>query len=171
MFEEAMPIKEAQPEGMPPAAVPEQRPKKKKKKKKLKGKAAKKAMPQAERLEKARKWLASYDGDNVLKAYRKKFATDRMQALAELQLLGLTFTDEQIAAEKRAVQAYAQQQRAKKLKRRAKRRAAKRQAELQNPDQNDYFYFIAGYTSGGAPYGVTWEQMGLSPWEQPDDLN
>ena len=78
MFEEAMPIKEAQPEGMPPAAVPEQRPKKKKKKKKLKGKAAKKAMPQAERLEKARKWLASYDGDNVLKAYRKKFATDRM---------------------------------------------------------------------------------------------
>ena len=166
-----MPIKEAQPEGMPPAAVPEQRPKKKKKKKKLKGKAAKKAMPQVERLEKARKWLASYDGDNVLKAYRKKFATDRMQALAELQLLGLTFTDEQIAAEKRTVQAYAQQQRAKKLKRRAKRRAAKQQAEFQNPDQNDYFYFIAGYTSGGAPYGVTWEQMGLSPWEQPDDLN
>lgn len=98
-------------------------------------------MPQAERLEKARKWLASYDGDNVLKAYRKKFATDRMQALAELQLLGLTFTDEQIAAEKRAVQAYAQQQRAKKLKRRAKRRAAKRQAEFQNPDQNDYLLF------------------------------
>ena len=24
-----------------------------------------------------------------------------------------------------------------------------------------------GYTSGGAPYGITWEEMGLKPW---DDL-
>lgn len=23
------------------------------------------------------------------------------------------------------------------------------------------FAFIAGYTSGGAPYGVTWEQVGI----------
>ena len=28
------------------------------------------------------------------------------------------------------------------------------------------FFFIAGYTSGGAPYGVTWEEMGLKPWEE-----
>ena len=25
-------------------------------------------------------------------------------------------------------------------------------------EQDEYFYFIAGYTSGGAPYGITWEQ-------------
>ena len=25
-------------------------------------------------------------------------------------------------------------------------------------DQDDCFYFIAGYTSGGAPYGITWEE-------------
>lgn len=25
-------------------------------------------------------------------------------------------------------------------------------------DQDDQFYFIAGYTEGGAPYGVTWEE-------------
>ena len=37
------------------------------------------------------------------------------------------------------------------------------------PDQNDEFFFIAGYTSGGAPYGVTWEEMGLNPWESLDD--
>ena len=24
-------------------------------------------------------------------------------------------------------------------------------------EQDEYFYFIAGYTSGGAPYGITWE--------------
>lgn len=33
--------------------------------------------------------------------------------------------------------------------------------------QDDRFFFIAGYTSGGAPYGVTLEEMGLEPW---DDL-
>lgn len=28
-------------------------------------------------------------------------------------------------------------------------------------EQNDIFYYISGYTSGGAPYRVTWEEMGL----------
>ena len=28
-------------------------------------------------------------------------------------------------------------------------------------DMNGTFAFIAGYTSGGAPYGVTWEQVGI----------
>lgn len=139
-------------------------PRPKKKKKKLKGKAAKKKMPQAIRLEKAQKWLAAYDGDNVLKAYRKKFATDRMQTLRELQLLGLTFTGEQIAKEKHAVQARLQQEKAKKAKRRAKRRAAKEPPEILNPYQDDRFFYIAGYTSGGFPYGVTWEEMGMEPW-------
>jgi hypothetical protein len=31
----------------------------------------------------------------------------------------------------------------------------------ENPGQNETFAFIAGYTSGGAPYGITWEE-----WEQ-----
>lgn len=26
-------------------------------------------------------------------------------------------------------------------------------------ESDDTFAFIAGYTSGGAPYGVTWEEM------------
>ena len=36
------------------------------------------------------------------------------------------------------------------------------------PDQDDGFYFIAGYTPGGVPYGVTWEEMGLEPWQVPE---
>lgn len=27
-------------------------------------------------------------------------------------------------------------------------------------DQDDVFFFIVGYTSGSAPYGVVWEYMG-----------
>ena len=38
-------------------------------------------------------------------------------------------------------------------------------------DQDDRFFFIAGYTSGGAPYGVTWEEMGLEPRQTLDDLD
>ena len=55
---------------------------------------------------------------------------------------------------------------------RAARRARKRKAQKQQEQdsslsnwQDDRFFFIAGYTSGGAPYGVTWEEMGLEPWE------
>lgn len=144
-------------------------PRPKKKKKKLKGKAAKRRMPQAERLEKARKWLSAYEGQNVLKDYRKKFAVDRMKALTELQLLGLSFTPEQIEKERQAVQAHLKQEQAKKAKRRAKRKAAKEPNARFHADQDDRFFFIAGYTSGGAPYGVTWEEMGLSPWENPEE--
>lgn len=34
-----------------------------------------------------------------------------------------------------------------------------------NTSQDDTFFYIAGYTSGGAPYGVTWEEVGLEPWQ------
>ena len=57
----------------------------------------------------------------------------------------------------------------KRARRRAKKKKLKKQQERLSalPDwQDDRFFFIAGYTSGGAPYGVTWEEMGLNPWEK-----
>lgn len=137
--------------------------------KKGKGKAAKKAMKFAERKPKAEKWVAAYDGTlyggDIIKAYRKKFAVDRMKAVEELQLLGVSLTKEQIDREKAAVRAYQEAQRAKKAKRKRKREQERMQKEglLFLEDQDDTFYYIAGYTSGGAPYGVTWEEMGLEP--------
>ena len=143
---------------------PNIRPKKKKKKK---GKAAKRSLPQSVRLERAKKWLETYSGENILKDYRTKLATARMQTLQELQLLGLTFTEEQIAKEKRAVEARRQQELAKKRKRKLRRQEKKQGGPHPvQMEQDDRFFFIAGYTSGGAPYGVTWEEMGLKPWEE-----
>lgn len=137
--------------------------------KKGKGKAAKKAMKFAERRPKAEKWVAAYDGTpyggDIVKAYRKKFAVDRMKAVEELQLLGVSLTKEQTDREKAAVKAYQDIQRAKKAKRK-RIREQKRMEKDTLPffeDQDDTFYYIAGYTSGGAPYGVTWEEMGLTP--------
>ena len=45
------------------------------------------------------------------------------------------------------------------------RKKKKREPDATESWQDDRFFFIAGYTSGGAPYGVTWEEMGLEPWE------
>ena len=55
----------------------------------------------------------------------------------------------------------------KKQQRRARRKKETRD-NLAKEDilQDDRFFFIAGYTSGGAPHGVTWEEMGLKLWNE-----
>ena len=143
--------------------------------KKGKGKAAKKAMKFAERKAKAEKWVSEYDGTpyggDIIKAYRKKFAVDCMKAVAELQMLGVSLTKEQIDREKAAVKAYQDIQRDKKAKRKRLREQKRMRKDIPvfHEDQDETFYYIAGYTSGGAPYGVTWEEMGMSPYTEEDD--
>ena len=138
--------------------------------KKGKGKAAKKAMKFADRKAKADKWMAEYDGTayggDIIKAYRKKFAVDRMKAVAELQMLGISLTKEQIEREQAAVRAYQDIQRAKKAKRKRIREQKRMQKDIPifHEDQDNTFYYIAGYTSDGAPYGVTWKEMGMLPF-------
>ena len=57
------------------------------------------------------------------------------------------------------------------IKQKKQQRQAKRKKEAREKStadeilQDDRFFFIAGYTSGGAPYGVTWEEMEMEPWE------
>ena len=60
----------------------------------------------------------------------------------------------------------------KKQQRRAKRKKETRDNLAKEEIlQDDRFFVIAGYTSGGAPYGVTWEKMGLKPWEDLEENN
>ena len=65
---------------------------------------------------------------------------------------------------------------AKRSKKQQRKLAKQNRVEMEffNLDQVDNFYFIAGYTSGGAPYGVTWEQArrdGLIESDDEDDLD
>lgn len=137
--------------------------------KKGKGKAAKKVMKFTERKAKAEKWVTEYDGTpygwDIIKAYRKKFAVDHMKAVAELQLLGVSLMKEQIDREKASVKAYQELQMAKKAKRKKNREQKRMQKDIPifHEDQDYTFYYIAGHTSGGVPYGVTWEEMNLKP--------
>ncbi len=58
-----------------------------------------------------------------------------------------------------------QRVRAAKKAGKPRKKRAKKAVEATLLEQDDTFFYIAGYTSGGAPYGVTWEEMGLEPWE------
>jgi hypothetical protein len=41
----------------------------------------------------------------------------------------------------------------------SKRKKSKHDVSVsESIDQDEHFYFIAGYTEGGAPYGITWEE-------------
>jgi hypothetical protein len=52
-----------------------------------------------------------------------------------------------------------------------KRRRMEKSAALERtlfPDQDEHFAYIAGYTSWGFPYGLTWEELeGVESEEQP----
>ena len=114
------------------------------------------------RLRKARQWVLTYEGSHIVRAYRKRFQVDTTCALKDLEEIGA------LSPEKRAEMKKAEEIRLEHL------RKKREEKELQNyhelfPDSDGRFFYIVGYTSGGAPYGVTWEEMGFGPWGLPDD--
>ena len=110
------------------------------------------------RKKKAKGWIQTYKGTDVVKDYRAHFrGVDVACAIRELQEIGYKFepgyVEKQVKAENfRIAQVH-------------KKKQSKEQDEEYNDFQDDNFFYIAGYTSGGAPYGVQWWEMGLEPWE------
>jgi len=114
-----------------------------------------------QRLNKAKKWLPTYEGTKIVKAYRQRYGVDTICAITELEMLGHRLDQDYV---EHLIQAETMQ--LEQLRR-------QKEEKVEPPDlQNDMFYFIAGYTSGGAPYGVTWDEMDLEPYEDifSDDI-
>lgn len=114
-----------------------------------------------QRLKEARVWYPEqhFDEDShIVKAYRKRFQVNRVCAMRELCMLGMLPAGKQKAYKEQLAA------RARKMEEKKKARmAAKKFKAISLEDYQDgNFYFIAGYTSGGAPYGITWEEMGLA---------
>ena len=131
---------------------------------KKKKKAPTRTQKKESRIARARDWLPTYEGTKVVRAYRNKFHVDTVCAVRELQEIGYKFgpgyVDNLLKAE------------AVRIEQKRKKKEDGQCSGEYNDWQNDRFYFIAGYTSGGAPYGITWEEMGLEPWENEfDDHN
>lgn len=104
-----------------------------------------------ERLAEARLWYPEQhftEDSHIVKAYRKRFNVDKDCAMRELCMLGFLPLEKQNSYEA---------QLAAKIRKRTESKMSKT-IEF-NPDQDENFFFIAGYTSGGAPYGITWDEI------------
>ena len=96
-------------------------------------------------------WVSRYRGKNILKGYRRRFGVDAQCAIREFRLLGVEVPAEQQAAIRRTLSAGAGL--------RTRGNPPEGQGFQTEPDAS--FAFVAGHTSGGTPYGVTWEE-----WEE-----
>lgn len=102
-------------------------------------------------------WVTKYQGGNIIKGYSKWFGVDLLTAITELRMLGI-----QIDAAREAEVRASIESRTEARRRHREALAQKRFDELCF-DADDTFAYIAGYTAGGVPYGVTWDELGEEP--------
>jgi hypothetical protein len=112
-----------------------------------------------QRLQAAKSWLPTYEGKNLFRGYRKRYGVDWPTALRELEMLGVEVDPAYREQVLRTVEEQAEARRRKRLE-----KAAELDSAL-GIEQDEHFAFIVGYTPGGAPYGITWEE-----WDELDDM-
>lgn len=117
--------------------------------------------PTARRLQAAQAWIPKYDGQHIVRGYRKHFHVDYLQAIRDLKQLGVIDEERYRFLQKNELA------RIEAVHRKREEQKMEKWLSM-HEDQDDTFFYIAGYTSGGFPYGVTWEEMGLKPWEDPE---
>ena len=114
-----------------------------------------KRMHRESRLQAAQNWISTYSGKNIIRGYCRWYGVDVECAIAELKMLHVKLDEPQVnnilKCHTGMIAARKRQQEEKK------NRISEKLNDLM--DSDDTFYFIAGYTSGGAPFGVTWEEM------------
>jgi len=128
-----------------------------------------KRMNRKKRLQAAPRWLSEYKGSHVVRSYRKKFGVDWLCAVAELKLLGVQIDPEYVSQLQRTVQEQAKKKQQKRLERESAA-TDKEWSERYRYSEGD-FYFVAGHTSNGVPYGITWEEarrQGLLEDDEPE---
>ncbi|MBQ9328473.1 MAG: hypothetical protein IJ225_08070 [Solobacterium sp.] len=111
------------------------------------------------RLAEARVWYRQQnftEDSHVVKAYRKRFNVDRICAMKELVMLGVLSPQKQ-----KTYKTYLENRRLRKSRR-------KKQPSIEI-ESDETFAYIVGYTSGGAPFGITWEEDELLKEEEQSD--
>ncbi|RKR80009.1 hypothetical protein BDD43_0097 [Mucilaginibacter gracilis] len=101
------------------------------------------------RLAKGKHWVTIYNGQHIVKGYAKKFSVDLLTALKELRMLGITISEQYEQSLIQTLNGLAEKRKQEKLR---------KEIEMQSSfESDDEFAFIMGYTSGGAAYGIKWE--------------
>ena len=113
-----------------------------------------KSTPKREkRFNSAKHWIKAYSGNNLVKGYSKKYSVDKLCAVKELRMIGVDISEEYEKKLTNSMEALRQQGLSFKKKREDKLH------DLCGFDSNENFAMIMGYSSGGFPYGVTYEEM------------
>jgi hypothetical protein len=105
------------------------------------------------RLCSAKNWVKIFSGNNLVKAYSKKYAVDKICAIKELRILGVDISEAYENQLRQSLESLKQQRQPSK---------EKREHELNTSlefESDENFAVILGYTSGGSPYGLTHEDM------------
>ena len=114
-------------------------------------KIKRKNLTKDKRLQVAESWIKKYTGKNIISGYANWFGVDKTCAIKELKTLGIEISESlenQIIASLKA-----------KHEQKLKQEHEKENLSKLQVESDSDFGFIAGYTSGGIPYGLTHEEM------------
>jgi hypothetical protein len=121
-------------------------------------------MKRPARLASAKKWLPTYSGKNIVRGYRNWFGVDFPTALRELEVLGVKIDPTYRAS---LLTTVANQNEARALKKQQRKQRPGTENMIYGLEYDDHYAYIAGFTAGGAPFGISWEEMADFP---ADDL-
>lgn len=119
------------------------------------------------RLQSAPHWLPTQRGrtpEQIARSYRKRYGVDWPCAIAELSALGIVFDAQWREQITRTLD---NAQRASAARKQAEPKAGPARGDSRDSDET--FQYIAGYTEGGAPYGVTWDEWKQMEHEPPGE--
>ncbi len=101
----------------------------------------------------SKEWIGNFDGKNIVIGYAKWYGVDLLCAIKELRMNGVTVDEEYEDEIKRSIEAKTL---AKQINEEHRK---KKSIDIQDEFSDSRFAFIAGYTSGGAAYGITHDEM------------
>ena len=105
------------------------------------------------RLNAATSWITTYEGKNIISGYAKWFGVDKICAIKELKLIGVVIPE---MLENQIVKSHQVLIEKRRLKKEERKISETIDLAIES-DEN--FAYIVGYTSNGAPFGLTYEEF------------
>ena len=122
-----------------------------------------KQLRRTQRISRGKSWLNTYKGEDMIEDYRKHYGVDLLCAVVELRMIGADISEDY---ENQLRQEEAYRRSSKKSKKKGKNQ---QEEEFLDGFSDEHFAYIAGYTPGGVPFGLThWEMAMLS--DETEDI-
>ncbi len=127
-----------------------------------------KGFNKAARLNAAKNWIQTYTGKNIIKGYAKWYGVDKLCAISELKILGIIISESLEHQIKSSIQAQIEQ---KKKRKESKIELNLSAGPIYGIDYDEYCSFIIGFTSGGASYGISHDEVMCNEMEYEDNID